>query len=166
MVEVTNPAVNGFTTLDLIRNELGLIRRVRPQLVTLLIGVNDLVQGRKSEQYRDSLVRIHDAISVLKLGPGRMVAISIPDWSVVPAAADFGDRAHLRRLTETFNAIAESEASRRGFDWVDITPVSLSGEGRPGWIADDRLHPGDIQYAAWAEVIWDKVQASWKAAAL
>lgn len=109
------------------------------------------------------MVRIHDAVSVLKLGPGQVVAISIPNWSVVPAAADFSDRAHLRRLTETFNAIAESEAGRRGFDWADITGVSTSGKGRPGWIAGDRLHPGDAQYAAWAEVIWERVKDAWSA---
>ena len=157
--------MNGFTTLDLIRNELPLVRRVKPELVTLLIGVNDLVQGRTPELYRDALVRIHDAISTRKLGPGRVVAISIPNWSVVPAAGDFGDRAKLRRLTETFNAIAEDEARRRGFDWVDITAVSTSDEGQAGWIADDRLHPGDTQYAAWAEVIWDRVKEAWTAVA-
>lgn len=134
--------------------------------MTLLIGVNDLVQGRSSERYRDALVRIHDAISTLKLGLGCGVAISIPNWSVVPAAGDFGDRGRLRRLTETFNAIAEEEARRRGFDWVDITAVSTSGEGQAGWIADDRLHPGDVQYAAWAEVIWEKVNVAWSAVAL
>jgi len=94
------------------------------------------------------------------------VAISIPNWSVVPAAGDFGDRARLRRLTEAFNAIAEEEARRRGFDWVDITEVSTSGGGRAGWTADDRLHPGDVQYAAWADVIWDAVKAAWTASAL
>ena len=27
-----------------------------------------------------------------------------------------------------------------------------------GWIASDRLHPGDAQYAAWADVIWDRIR--------
>jgi len=131
--------------------------------LTLLIGVNDVVQGRTPEQYGDALVRIHDAISALRLAPGRVVEISIPNWSVVPAAADFGDRAHLRQVTDTFNAIAKGEAGRRGFGWVDITAVSGSGEGRAGWLADDRLHPGDVQYAAWADLIWDRVKEDWTA---
>ena len=45
-VDVTNPAVNGFTTQDLIDHELGFVSRLKPQLATILIGVNDLVQGR------------------------------------------------------------------------------------------------------------------------
>ena len=43
---MTNPAVNGFTTEDLIASELALVGRLKPELVTILIGVNNLVQGR------------------------------------------------------------------------------------------------------------------------
>lgn len=158
--ELTNPAVNGFTTLDLIRDELPYLERVKPDVVSNLIGVNDLVQGRSPEQYRASLRRIYDAVAGLGLPAGRVVAISIPNWSVVPAARDFGDPEHLRRLTETFNAMAKEEAQSRGFTWIDITEMSTSS---PGWISTDKLHPGDVQYAAWAEVIWDVVKVPWTA---
>ena len=164
-VDLTNPAVNGFTTLDLIRRELGYVGRLKPDLVSVLIGVNDLVQGRQPEQYRSSLVEIYDAVAALSLSPGRVVAISIPNWSLVPAARGFGDPARIRRLTDTFNAIAKQEAVARGFTWVDLTTVSDSGLGTPGWIAADQLHPGDPQYAAWAELIWGEVRASWSLAA-
>jgi lysophospholipase L1-like esterase len=164
-VALTNPAVNGFTTLDLIKNELGLLGRFKPQLVSVLIGVNDLVQGRTAEQYRKSLVRIYDTVGALELATGRAVAISIPNWSVAPAAANFGDVPRIRLLTESFNAIAHQEANARGFTWVDITAVSTSRVGSKGWIAADQLHPGDVQYAAWADVIWEAVREAWTAAA-
>ena len=164
-VSVTNPAVNGYTTQDLIDNELGFVSRLKPQLVTILIGVNDLVQGRSLKQYRKSLVEIYDAVASLALEPGRVVAISIPNWSVVPAAATFGNRARLRRITDDYNALARQEAGSRGFSWVDVTAVSTSPHGSPGWISSDQLHPGDAQYAAWAEVIWDAVREGWTVAA-
>jgi lysophospholipase L1-like esterase len=163
-VALTNPAVNGFTTEDLIHNELGLVDRLKPQLVTVLIGVNDLVQRRSRERYRDSLATIYDAIATLRLAPGRAVAISIPNWSVVPAAAAFGDPSRLRRLTDEFNALASLQAERRAFMWVDITSVSTSRHGSAGWISSDQLHPGDMQYAAWADVIWESVREPWTAA--
>ena len=160
-VELTNPAVNGFTTIDLIENELAHVQRIQPDLVSILIGVNDLVQGRTPEHYRVSLREIYDAVAGLELPAGKVAAISIPNWSTVPAARDFGDPAHLRRRTETFNAIARGEAEQRGFRWVDITAASTSGTRTPGWISSDRLHPGDIQYAAWADVIWSALSADW-----
>ena len=162
-VNLTNPAVNGFTTRDLIDNELGYLARLKPQLVSVLIGVNDLVQGRTAEQYTKALVSIYDAVATLAPGAGRVVGISIPNWSVVPAAATFGDPNRLRRLTDTFNGIAQQQAEARGFTWVDITSVSTSKLGSPGWISSDQLHPGDTQYAAWAEVIWESVREPWTA---
>lgn len=164
-VALTNPAVNGFTTQDLIDNELALVNRLRPQLVTILIGVNDIVQGRSIDSYGKSLATIYDAVAALELEPGLVIAIAIPNWSVVPAAGGFGDRGRLRRLTDDFNGLAQTEAAKRGFTWIDITGVSTSRDGTPGWISSDQLHPGDIQYAAWADVIWEAVREPWTAAA-
>jgi lysophospholipase L1-like esterase len=160
-VEVVNPAVNGFTTIDLIAKELGYIQELKPDLVSVLIGVNDLVQGRSREQYQESLVEIYDAVAALGLRPGRVVGVSIPNWSAVPAARDFGDPIRLRVATDQFNATARGEAMQRGFTWVDLTAVSTSSMGSNGWIATDRLHPSDTQYAAWAEVIWSAVREEW-----
>ena len=164
-VGLTNPAVNGFTTQDLIDNELGFIAEFKPHVVTILIGVNDIVQGRSAEQYARSLAAIYDAVAALELPSGRVVAISIPNWSIVPAAAGFGDPGRLRHLTNEFNGLAQTEATKREYMWVDITEVSTSRFGTPGWISSDQLHPGDIQYAAWADVIWKAVRDPWTAAA-
>ena len=157
-VKVTNPAVGGFTTLDLIAKELSQVRRIKPDLITILIGVNDLVQGRGLNDYRTSLVKIYDEVATQKPPDSRVFAISLPNWSVVPAARQFGDPEEIRDLTDTFNDIAREEAEARDFKWIDITAASLSGLGSPDWIASDGLHPADRQYAAWAEVIWFSVR--------
>lgn len=64
-------------------------------------------------------------------------------------------------MTEVFNKVAREEATARQFEWIDITEASTSGIGSAGWIASDDLHPGDTQYAAWAEVIWNRVGPAW-----
>ena len=96
-----------------------------------------------------------------QLPAGRVAAISIPNWSVVPAARDYGDPARVRSLTEQFNAVARQEAEARSFLWVDLTEVSTRATGSTGWIAADDLHPGDAQYEAWAEEIWSHLRDSW-----
>jgi lysophospholipase L1-like esterase len=122
---------------------------VNPDVVSVLIGVNDLVQGRSADEYRRSLTTIYDAVS------GRpVVAVSIPTWSYVPAAAQFGGAERVDRLTRVFNEVARDQAEGRAYVWVDLTEASTSGIGSEGWIASDGLHPGDVQYAAWAEAIW------------
>jgi len=157
-VELTNPAINGFTTQDLIEDELPQVQRLKPDLVTILIGVNDLVRERTPEDYRTSLVRIYDDVGGEKAPDGRVFAVSIPNWSVVPAAREYGDPEQIRHLTDAFNDVAREEAMARGFGWIDITAASISGLGSAGWISADGLHPGDRQYAAWAEVIWYSVR--------
>lgn len=160
-VEVTNPAVDGFTSEDLIREELPLLEGLHPDRVSVLIGANDVVRGRSATAYRSSLGFIYDAVR--RLGPpgAHVVAVSVPDWSVAPAAARFGDPAAIRLRLVEINRIAEAEAGARGFAHVDITEVSRRPPAGLGWISADGLHPGDGQYAAWAEVIWERLASRW-----
>ncbi len=160
-VRVVNPAVNGFTTIDVLAREIGFIEQLHPDVITVLVGVNDLVRGRTAEQYRESLMQIYEAIVTVELPRGRVAAISIPDWSVAPAARGYGDPLFLRRTTDEFNAVARAEALRRAFTWVDIAPVSRRSLNTPSWFSADDLHPGDLQYAAWADEIWRAVRDAW-----
>ena len=153
--------MNGFTTIDLLAKEIGFIDDLKPDLVSVLIGVNDLVRGRTVAEYREALAEIYDAVGTLHLPGGRVAATSIPDWSVVPAARDYGDPRRLYEQTAAFNAAAREEASRRGFTWIDIMEVSRRGLRSAGWVSADDLHPGDPQYAEWAREIWDEVSKSW-----
>src|SRR5438132_14160143 len=62
-VELLNPAVNGYTTDDLIGRELPLVASFRPTLVTLLIGANDIVRGGSDDKrYRAQLRRIYSRL--------------------------------------------------------------------------------------------------------
>jgi lysophospholipase L1-like esterase len=164
-IELTNPAVNGFTTLDLIEHELPYLERLEPQLVTILIGVNDLVRGRNETFYLGTLTQIYEAVAALGLPQGQVAGISIPDWWYTPAAAEYGGADRVKRLTKSFNEVAEKTALGHAFKWVDIGNASTAKIGTPGWIAADELHPGDIQYAAWADAIWESIGDSWTAAA-
>jgi acyl-CoA thioesterase-1 len=163
-VRLVNPAVNGFTTIDVLVREVGFIQELEPDLISVLIGVNDLVRGRSLDAYRESLDDIYDSVATQRLPSGRVIAISIPDWSAVPAARDYGDPQRIHSLTETFNATARERAAAHGFTWVDISDVSRRGLGTFDWVSADDLHPGDPQYAAWADEIWSRVGDVWGAA--
>ena len=156
--DLANPAVNGFTTADLIREELPLLDRLRPRLVSLLIGANDIVQGFSAQRYAAALREIHGAIAAVQ--PASVLGVAIPDWSITPTAAAFGRPDQIRSRIDSFNQIARVEAEARGWLWADVVPAS-----RAGSLSADRLHPDDAQYAAWAEVIWEVVAAPWSAAA-
>ena len=48
---VANLGVNGYTSADLIRDELPALDDLQPEFVSVLIGVNDVVQGVRPEVY-------------------------------------------------------------------------------------------------------------------
>ena len=143
-VELKNVAVNGYTTEDVIREELPAVGTFRPTFVTIAAGANDIVQGRTEEEYRASLKRIFS--EAVKAARGHVVALPQPDWSQSPVAASFGDRATLAKKIRRYDAILAEEAIASGATFIDARP-------EPGVVARDGLHPSASAHAAWAEAI-------------
>ncbi len=161
-VALVNLGVNGYTTTDLIREELPVARSARPELVSILIGANDVVQGSDDATYGARLNQIYGDITQLALTADRVVAISIPDFSPLPGAGPFGTPTHLRARIDAFNNVAKPEAASHGFRYAEITSISRQGNPGDGWLADDGLHPGPAQHRAFADRIWQVVAPAWK----
>jgi acyl-CoA thioesterase I len=157
-VVLSNPAVNGYTTDDLIHDELPLLGSFHPTLVTLLIGANDIVRGSSEDRYRRQLRVIHERIRA-DAPDARVVALPQPDWSLSPAGAGFGDRAAIARTIERFNEIAHDEAGRAAALWIDLFPL-MQEQGRKRMFASDGLHPSAGAYAEWARALATTASAS------
>ena len=157
-VVLANPAVNGYTTEDLINEELPLVATFRPTLITLLVGANDIVRGNSEDSYRRELRTVHERIRA-DAPDARVVALPQPDWSLSPAGSGFGDGSVIARAIERFNAIARDEAERATASWVDLFPL-MREQGRRKLFAADGLHPSADAYAEWAEVLARTASAS------
>jgi lysophospholipase L1-like esterase len=125
--ELRNPAVNGYTTDDLIRDELPLVASFRPTFATVLIGANDIVAASDDARYAAQLARIFAA----------------------PMGGAFGDRASVARTIERFNALMAEAAERARARYVDLFPL-MRAQGERGMFAADGLHPSAEAYAEWA----------------
>ncbi len=160
--DLRNPAVNGYTTDDLIREELPLALAYAPDLVTMLIGANDIVAAlrdagavtaRTEERYARQLRRIHERVAA-DAPKATRVGLPQPDWSLTAAGASFGDPVKIATAIERFNQIAREEAERAGGSYVDIFPL-MREQMRQGMTAPDGLHPSAAAYAEWAEALRD-----------
>ena len=149
---VANLAVNGFTSGDVIDVELPRLPELRPQLLTLLIGVNDVVQGVPEPVYRGIVADILDVL-LGHVGAGRVVVVTTPDYTVTPAGADYGDPATQSAAVRRNNAINTELAKGRGIAVVDIHDLSLLAATDRSLVANDGLHPSGAQYALWVERI-------------
>jgi acyl-CoA thioesterase-1 len=150
---VANLGVNGFTSHDLIAVELPKLPALGPDVVTLLIGVNDVVQGMSSSQYKDNLVvEILPALIEL-VGADRILVVTIPDYTVTPQGGAFGDPEQQAAAIREFNSLMTQLAGARGIAVVDIHDISLEAGTDRSLVASDGLHPSGAQYGRWVERI-------------
>ena len=151
-IDLSDPLIiarTGWTTDEL---EAG-IQESEPvgsyDLVTLLIGVNNQYRGRDAEEYRVQLRTLMEmAVSFAGDRPRRVMVLSIPDWGVMPFAAD-RDRQLIAEEIDLFNRIKAEEAAAMGISFVDITGISREASGEPELVAEDGLHPSGLQYSRW-----------------
>ena len=149
---VANLGVNGYTSADLIRAELPALADLQPDVATVLIGVNDVVQGVPAATYEANVTTILDAL-LARLPADRIVTVAIPDYTKTPAGADYGDPVRQHDAIVASNAIMARLSAARDISFVDIFDISLEAATDRSLVADDGLHPSGIQYARWVERI-------------
>lgn len=129
-------------------------------LVSLLAGVNDQYRGGSPDDYARAFAGLVDAAVAFAGGrAGRVLVLSIPDWSVTPFA-EGRDRAALAAEIARFNAANRAAAAAVGARYVDVTPDSRRAAGDPSLLADDGLHPGARMHATWARLALPAAQAA------
>jgi acyl-CoA thioesterase I len=146
-VELRNLGVNGYTTGDVLEEELPQLAGFGPTFVTLAIGANDIVQGSDVDGYRARVRRILGAVRAA--GVKRVVTLPQPDWSLSPAARAFGEPAAIHARIVEANAVLRDETAAAGGTYVDLFPL-MESQARAGLLAGDGLHPSTDAYDAWA----------------
>jgi lysophospholipase L1-like esterase len=149
---VANLGVDGYTSADLIRDELPVLDDLRPDFASVLIGVNDVVRGVPPDRYEGNIDLILDAL-LARLRPDRIVTIATPDYTVTPAGADYGDPRRQHDAIVAANSTMARLARLRGIAYVDTFDLSLRAADDRTLVARDRLHPSGAQYALWVERI-------------
>ena len=142
-------ARTGWTTGDLLEQ----LRATKPagpfSLVSLQIGANNQYRGLDEEQYSAELAQLLDlAAEYSGDRPERVLVLSIPDWGVTPFAAK-RDRQAIAADIDDLNTRKRRQAESRGFQFIDVTPLSRLAASDPELIAKDGLHPSAAMYQRW-----------------
>jgi acyl-CoA thioesterase-1 len=150
---VANLGVNGYSTADLIAAELPALDELRPEFVTVQIGVNDVVRGVSTATYTANVERILDAL-LGQLPATRILAVVTPDYTLTPMGGSFGNPTQQSAEIAAFNTVLEEAAQARGIAFVpDVFEISRRVASDPSLVAADGLHPSGAQYALWVEAI-------------
>lgn len=148
-----NLGVNGYTSGDLVATELPQLDELRPVLASVLIGVNDVVQGVPDAEYAANVAVILDDLAA-RLPADRIVCVATPDYTRTPRGAEFGNPELQSDRIVRFNAILREGCEMRGITFVpEIFEISQRATDDPELVAEDGLHPSGKQYRLWVEAI-------------
>src|ERR1700720_5050527 len=144
---VSNPSVTGWTTKDAIDRELPKFINSNPNFATLLIGVNDWVQGVDDATFRKRFSYLLDQMLAVLPNKEHLLVVTIPDFGVTPTGPKYSRHRDISAGLTRFNQIVVEEAKTRGLRVVDIFSLSKKmGEDR-SLVAKDGLHPSAKEYA-------------------
>ena len=151
-VELKNLGVNGYTTQDVLDEELPVVRGFKPDVVTLAVGANDLVRGSSLEKYRSQLKRIFSELGKAGVSGAQLYVLPQPDWALSPVAAGFGSVKEIEAKIVEFNRVLHEEARAAGAHYVDLYSL-MEKQARARMIAGDGLHPSARAHDEWAEAV-------------
>jgi lysophospholipase L1-like esterase len=146
-------AVTGWTTGDL----LNALNNNPPgnnySFVTLLIGVNNQYQGRTLDEYKTQFTELlNRSITYANNNKQHVFVLSIPDYSVTPFA-DGRDTTQIAKEIDEFNDANKAITLNAGVNYINITDISRDAKKDASLIAKDGLHPSEIQYKKWVDIL-------------
>lgn len=121
--------------------------------VSLLIGVNNQYRGTSrgyqlDDYNEDFSILLNKAIELANGNPGRVLVISIPDYSVTPFVS-VENKARVAHEIGTYNQVKKLLSDSAGVLYVDITPISQMAANNQSLLASDNLHPSEMMYKKW-----------------
>ena len=150
----SNPSVTGWTTKDAIDRELPKFVNSNPNFATLLIGVNDWVQGVDETTFRNRFGYLVDQMLAVLPNKKRLLVVTIPDFGVTPTGPKYARGRNIHEGILRFNQVVTEEARKRGLEVVDIFPISKKMGQDKSLVAKDGLHPSAKAYAEWEKIIF------------
>src|SRR5438046_9479290 len=116
---VSNPSVTGWTTKDAIDRELPKFVNSNPNFATLLIGVNDWVQGIDETTFRNRFSYLLDQMLAVLPNKNHLLVVTIHDFEVTTISFNYSSgRSSYAGITQV-NLLAIQEPNKRGL-YVDF----------------------------------------------
>lgn len=154
-VNVVNLCISGGTTDDILAGPLARAIAAKPSVITLSIGVNDMVHGTPATRFAANLDRIARELSATA---APVIVANLPDLSLSPAAGAFPKAMVLAQI-RAFNRSIEEVARRHRLIEFDL----FTGSQRlipehPEFFSADGFHPSGEGYEEWAQMMWSTLE--------
>lgn len=153
---LTNLAERGYSSWQVLDEQLGQVDGLEPDVVTVQVGINDILYLETEAGYRENVAGIFDGLLDM-LPPERIFAITTP---VDALDATGRNHAELHADIDTLNAALVDVATERDIEVIDIGLVNELARDDESMSTEewDLRYPSAKQYAGWAEVIGPPVR--------
>jgi len=151
-IELGNLGAPGALVADVLSNQVFPTIGFKPDIVTLLIGINDVHQRTGIKYFKADLEEILAALTAKT--KAKIIVINIPYLGagslILPPY-----RYYFERETKKYNAVIKTAAAAAGVCFVDLHDQSRElFAGNPGVYSADLFHPADYGYQLWSEIIY------------
>ena len=154
-VNVINLGVPGEMSAGVLRDQVSEAVKQNPQLITLLIGVNDIHNRVTQAKYRENLSAIVKILT--EKTSAKIYLINLPDLGtktlILPPYNLYFDA-----RTKEFNEIIAAVAKEYGLPLVDIYRSKADFKHDKKYYSADQFHPSAKGYELWANLIYDQLQ--------
>jgi lysophospholipase L1-like esterase len=143
-VELHNAGVSGYTSGQVLAEQVPQIGSFQPTLITFQAGGNDIVNGVSVDEYRQNVRAVLDSA---KASGTRVVVLAQNEWFRSPEGQNYGSDLSAQR--DTYDAVLIEEAAAHGAEFVDLRSLYKQQADDGQWV-DDGIHPTPAAYQAWA----------------
>ena len=157
-VHLINLGIPGITLHDALNLELPVALDSHSELVTIWLGVNDLVNHVPISSYSHDLdfmlmrLRSHEPSA-------HILIANIPDLTILPYFTSYNQQL-LHQQIEQYNATIVHEAQQYHAILVNLSQQNYNLKDHPEYISNDGLHPTDLGYLQLAELFYKSLQQS------
>lgn len=144
-VELFNLSQPGATSLAVLTYQIPQVLPSHPDLVTILIGINDIHSLKSAKEFENNYIQ---AVTALKTTETKIYLLSIPylgSEKIVFSPYNF----ILDFRTKQFNNIIKNISKKYRTGYIDLYSLSKSAN----FYSADQFHPGEAGYKEWSKII-------------
>ena len=143
---VRNLAFSGYTSRQVLQEQVPVFESLEPTFATLLVGSNDMAKGIDLAVFAKNFLEITDRLQKALANPGRLILLNLPDFASTPAALKYQGHLHLAPLIGHFNRVIEQEAEARSLPLVNLYQITKTLGPVQALYSWDGLHPSAKGY--------------------
>ncbi|MEY4440981.1 MAG: hypothetical protein RLY49_607 [Candidatus Parcubacteria bacterium] len=151
-VELIPIATPGARTQDVIVNTLDQVINSKPDIVTILLGVNDIHNGVSRDEFYKNYSQIINRIT--EKTDAVIYIINIP-YIGEPSLILPPYNIYFDSKTKEFNEALEQLKEEYPVRYVDLYTKTRDEAEKKDYYSVDLFHPGKVGYTLWAQIIYD-----------